>query len=73
MQTFMSLRRNNNMKFQRFNKFKPDIFFLFFHLNIDELLLLELFVEPFYENFVAEIFLILVHGKTQYSRGPRKV
>ena len=73
MQTFMSLWRNNKIKLERFNKFKTDILFLFFHFNIVELLLLELLVESFYENFVAEIFLIVVGGETQYSRGPRKV
>ena len=61
------------MKLQGFNKFKTDIFILFFHFNIVELLLLELLVEPFYKNFVAEIFLILVDGETQYSREPREV
>ena len=64
MQTFMSLWRNNNMKLQRFNKFKTDIFILFFRFNIVELLLLELLVELFYKNFIAEIFLILVDGET---------
>lgn len=44
------------MKLQRFNKFKTGILLLFLHFNIVELLLLELLVEFFYENFVAKTF-----------------